>query len=240
MVISVASVARNYLGCELSDLLRNRLNTIFMKPHNGKVLKWQSEVLSEHGEGVTKKLKSVRSGYEASVYNAIVLFYYLNDPVYVRSVVAQFSGLDGALFPDGSREKSLSELRSRLECQNKSRYLEYIVLGVIPERISVVIEYLANPEFDILRQQLPSPFEDGSLKPIALHMGLPIDWRDYKQQIDRVEERWRAGALAEALSMVDGLINQSVIRIPLAEKMRDDIRSKLQEHQELRSFLSDL
>lgn len=240
MVMSVADIARRSLGHELPGLLRNRLNTIFLKSSDKKPLKWQSKVLFEHGNGANKKMKGVRQGYEASVYNAIVLFYYLNDPAYVRSVIAQFSGLDGALFSHDSREKALSELRSQLECQNKSRYLEYIVLGVIPERISAVIESLSNREFNILKQLLPCPFEDGTLEPIALHLGLSIDWRDYKERIDRVEECWQGGALPEALSLVESLIDQSVIRIPLAEKMRNDIRSKLHEHYELKTFLQDI
>ncbi|MZR62900.1 hypothetical protein [Alcanivorax sp. DP30] len=236
---SLASVARDKLGRDIPETLRNEINSVFRarkeKKSDPELKKWLGLVLRER---VGSNRKDVQAGYEASVSNALVLIYLLGSGVKSR----QFITAKHALSRFSSRIFSnlIDESVSAIRESSKARGFEFAVLGVVPEKHEKIIEHLLYDDFDILRDHLPSPFEGEGLSVIAAHYDQSIPWSEYREVYDQAEDLFHAGDLLRCISSLEQLIKESIVRIPVAERLLDQARSRRAEHEELRTILGKI
>ncbi len=233
---SLGSVARDKLGQDLPEKLRNEINSVFRvrkdKKSGPELKKWLGLVLRER---FNSNRKDIQAGYEASVSNALILIYLLGNGVKSQVLITAKYALSRSpskIFPS-LVDKSVDVIRE----SSKLRGFEFAVLGVVPEKHERIIERLLHDDFDILRDHLPSPFEGEGLSVIAAHYDQSIPWSEYREVYDKAEKSFQDGDLLRCISSLEKLIEESIVRIPVAERLLDRARAKHAEHEELRGVL---
>lgn len=236
---SLASVAKEKLGRELPEKLRNEINSVFRvrreKKSDPELKKWLGLVLRER---VGSNRKDVQAGYEASVSNALILIYLLGNGVKSQTLITVKYALVRSQSRTGSNllHDSIEAIRE----SSQARGFEFAVLGVVPEKHERIIERLLHNDFDILKDHLPSPFEEEGLSIIAAHYDQSIPWSEYREVYDQAEESFRAGDLLRCISSLEQLMKESIVRIPVAERLLDRARARHAEHEELRGVLGKI
>ncbi|WP_290518959.1 hypothetical protein [Alcanivorax sp.] len=236
---SLASVAKEKLGRELPEMLRNELNSVFRvrkdKKSDPALKKWLGLVLRER---VGSNRKDVQAEYEASVSNALILIYLLGNGVKSREFITAKHALSRS--PSSTFPSLINESVDAIRESSKARGLEFAVLGVIPEKHERIIERLLYDDFDILKDHLPSPFEGEGLSIIAAHYDQSIPWSEYREVYDQAEESFRDGDLLRCIASLEQLKKESTVRIPVTERLLDQARARLAEHEELRGVLGKI
>jgi len=236
---SLASVAKDKLGRDIPETLRNEINSVFRvrkeKKSDPELKKWLGLVLRER---VGSNRKDVQAGYEASVSNALVLIYLLGSGVRSRQLITAKHAL--SRFPSKNYLSLVNKSIDAIRESSKARGFEFAVLSVIPEKHEKIIENLLYNDFDILKDYLPSPFEGEGLSVIAAHYDQTIPWSEYREVYDQAEDSFRAGDLLRCISSLEQLIKESIVRIPVAERLLDQARARLAEYEELRGVLGKI
>jgi len=236
---SLASVARDKLGQDLPETLRNEINSVFRvrkdKKSDPALKKWLGLVLRER---VGSTRKDVQAEYEASVSNALILIYLLGNGVRSQALITAKYGLSRSPSKtlSGLVDKSVDAIRE----SSQARGFEFAVLGVVPEKHEQIIERLLYDDFDILKDHLPSPFEGEGISVIAAHYGQSIPWSEYREVYDQAEESFRDGDLLRCISSLEKLIKESAVRIPVAERLLDQACDRRDEHEELRGVMGKI
>lgn len=236
---SLASVARDKLGRDLPETLRNEINSVFRvrkeKKSDPELKKWLGLVLRER---VGSNRRDVQAGYEASVSNVLILIYLLGNGVKSQTLITAKHALSRS--PSRPLSSSVNKSVDAIRKSSKDRCFEFAVLGVVPEKHEQIIERLLYDDFDILKDHLPSPFEGEGLSIIAAHYDQSIPWSEYREVYDQAEESFRDGDLLRCIASLEQLKKESTVRIPVAERLLDQARARLAEHEELRGVLGKI
>ncbi|ERP88048.1 hypothetical protein Q670_16275 [Alcanivorax sp. P2S70] len=236
---SLAYVAKEKLGRELPEILRNELNSVFRvrkdKKSDPALNKWLGLVLKER---VGSKRKDVQAEYEASVSNALVLIYLLGSGVKSQTLITGKYALSRS--PSRPLSSLVNDSVDAIRESSKERCFEFAVLGVVPEKHEQIVERLLYEDFDILKDHLPSPFEGEGLSVIAAHYDQSIPWFEYREVYDLAEESFRDGDLLRCISSLEQLIKESIVRIPVAERLLVQAHDRRTEHEELRGVLGKI
>lgn len=240
---SLDAIAKKQLfPTQYPNNLRNVLHGVFRDPARGSkeigARKWLRIVKNVVSAGPERARWEVVVGYDAVVSNALILIYLLNSGPETKKLIS-------ALVIDEERREGNDSCQIKrclglIASFRESRYLEYAVLGVIPERIDRIVESLLDPSFDVLKNFLSSPFEGEGLSIIGRHYGQSIPWFEYRASYEEAVRNFERGELDACVAVLETLIADSVVRIPIAESLLKQAKSKLVEHKELRAILGKI
>lgn len=234
---TIRRIASGFINpqCELPKKIHDSLNNIFIKgktPYAEKVL---SERVSDSGK---KSLYEVKRGSENAIYNALCLLC-ISETRKVKSVFTEY--YTRRIEKKWSYSVNASDLSSSYDLHLAATSF----FGVTQANISVIIDTLQKPEFDLFKEKLPSPFAEygdrhAHLERIQLLFDVDIDWREVIDIISKVEELESEKQFEKGLDKLFELKHQSCKELKPIKQLETRIKSQLNENKEALNYLKKI
>ena len=211
------------------EKLRVAVTAVFLKP-TGKLEGWQKSVIVNY-DAIGKTPREVNPELKPAIYNAIVLYYLIDDSKKVRELFSTI--IEKRVRGD---ENWFTTIRERYD----SQFAEFFCLGVVREKLNEILAQIRTPSWNPLRDMLPSPFGEGSLHSIALLYDKAIPWSDYYSTYQQASELFQQGKLNDAEQILNTLEQEAVVRLPTAEALQHQIQKKIQATESYFSYLQKI